>query len=164
MNEDFLDNKLKERQDANAFRKLITSKNKIDFCSNDYLGIVRNNLLQDAVSEHLPHGSTGSRLISGNYPLIEDTESFIASFHRASSGLIFNSGYDANVGLLASVPQKDDVIIYDRLSHASIRDGIRLSFATSLSCLHNDIVDLEKKLAAVSDVNKNILLVNESVF
>ena len=58
---------------------------------------------------------------------------------KQTAGLIFNSGYDANTGLLSCVPQKGDVIIYDQLSHASIRDGIRLSFATSFSFLHNDI-------------------------
>jgi len=109
-------------------------------------------------------GSTGSRLLSGNYPLIEETENLIAHFHHANAALVFNSGYDANVGLLASVPQKEDVIIYDKLSHASIRDGIRLSFATSFSFLHNDLDDLEKKLTAATQSGSNIFVVTESVF
>jgi len=164
MNDDFLDKKLQERIQANALRSLIATKNKIDFCSNDYLGIVKNKCIEKCLSAYLSHGSTGSRLLSGNYKLIEDTEKAIAEFHNAGAGLIFNSGYDANTGLLSCVPQKNDTIIYDKLSHASLRDGIRLSFATSFSFLHNDLEDLEKKLAAETINCQQIFVVTESVF
>ncbi|HEY5407630.1 MAG TPA: pyridoxal phosphate-dependent aminotransferase family protein [Ginsengibacter sp.] len=164
MNEDFLNKKLDERKQNNAYRSLIINDDKIDFCSNDYLGIVKNKLLENSIQTNLTHGSTGSRLLAGNYRLIEETENFIAKFHKAETGLIFNSGYDANTGLLSCVPQKGDVIIYDQLSHASIRDGIRLSFATSFSFLHNDIIDLEKKLSTAEHDHKNIFVVTESVF
>jgi 8-amino-7-oxononanoate synthase len=164
MNEDFLDKKSGERKLADALRTLIVNHNKTDFCSNDYLGIVKNKLIEKSIPENLSHGSTGSRLLSGNYSLIEETENFIANFHEAESGLIFNSGYDANTGLLSCVPQKGDVIIYDQLSHASIRDGIRLSFATSFSFVHNDSNDLEKKLSSAASFHKNIFVVTESVF
>ncbi len=135
MNEGFLIKILEERKQANALRTLIINEGKTDFCSNDYLGIVKNKLLNKTGINSLPHGSSGSRLLSGNYPLIENTENFITNFHEGDAGLIFNSGYDANIGLLASVPLKGDVIIYDRLSHASLRDGIRLSFAAAFSFL-----------------------------
>ncbi|MEO8108708.1 MAG: 8-amino-7-oxononanoate synthase [Ginsengibacter sp.] len=165
MNEEFLEKKLRERRQANCLRSLILNDGKIDFCSNDYLGIVKNNLLNKNVdSTLLPHGSTGSRLLSGNYALIEETEHLIANFHAAPAGLIFNSGYDANIGLLASVPKKGDVVIYDQLSHASLRDGIRLSFSDSLSFLHNDINDLEKKISKANGTVSNIFVVTESVF
>lgn len=163
MNESFLDKKLLERTDANALRSLITATNKIDFCSNDYLGIVKNKLIEKTISPGLSHGSTGSRLLSGNYPLIEETEKLISDFHDAEAGLIFNSGYDANAGLLSLVAQKNDIIIYDKLSHASLRDGVRLSFATSYSFLHNDLDDLEKKLSSVNS-NSQKFVVTESVF
>lgn len=163
MNEIFLDKKLQERAEVNALRSLIVNKDKIDFCSNDYLGIVKNQLIEKSMSSSLPHGSTGSRLLSGNYGLIEETEKQLAVFHDADAGLIFNSGYDANTGLLSSVPQKNDIIIYDKLSHASLRDGIRLSFASSYSFLHNDLEDLEKKLAA-ADSGSQKFVVTESVF
>ena len=88
---------------------------------------------------HYPHGSTGSRLLRGNYALAEETEDQIARFHEAPAALIFNSGYDANFGLLSCIAQKGDLIIYDKLSHASIRDGIRQSFAESFSFAHNDL-------------------------
>ncbi|MDQ2720046.1 MAG: pyridoxal phosphate-dependent aminotransferase family protein [Bacteroidota bacterium] len=164
MNDDFLDKKLLERKQANALRSLIINENKIDFCSNDYLGIVKSHFIENSISENLSHGSTGSRLLSGNYKLIEETEKMVADFHDAQAGLIFNSGYDANLGVLSSVPQKNDAIIYDQLSHASLRDGIRLSFATAFSFLHNNLEDLEKKLAAVKNSSQNIFIVTESVF
>lgn len=164
MNEYFLNKKLEERKLSNSLRSLIVNENKTDFCSNDYLGIVKNKLLEKIIDSNFSHGSTGSRLLSGNYKLIEETENFIADFHEADAGLIFNSGYDANTGLLSCVPQKGDVIIYDQLSHASIRDGIRLSFAASFSFLHNDVDDLEKKLSAAIDLHQNIFIVTESVF
>ncbi len=105
--------------------------------------------------------STGSRLLAGNYALVEETEKMLAAFHDAEAGLIFNSGYDANLGLLSCVPQRGDTIIYDYLSHASLRDGIRLSFAQSFSFKHNDLADLEKRLQAASGT---IFVVTESVF
>jgi len=156
----FLDKKLDERRTANAFRSLKTTIGTVDFSSNDYLGISYNGLLR-VNDKHLPHGSTGSRLLSGNYALIEQAEQEIAQFHESEAALIFNSGYDANIGLLSSVPQKGDTILFDQLSHASIRDGIRLSFATSFSFGHNNVADLEKKLQAATG---NIFVVTEGVF
>ncbi|MEO6219730.1 MAG: aminotransferase class I/II-fold pyridoxal phosphate-dependent enzyme, partial [Ginsengibacter sp.] len=164
MNENFLIKKLEERRQENSFRRLVVNKSKIDFCSNDYLGIVKNKLLHTSNNNSLPYGSTGSRLLSGNYELTEQTENFIASFHKADAGLIFNSGYDANIGLIASVAQRGDAIIYDHLSHASIRDGVRLSFANAFSFLHNDMHDLEKKLITIAASSQNIFVVTESVF
>jgi len=164
MNDNFLDKKLHDRADANALRTLQFTDHKTDFCSNDYLGIVKNKLIENAIVSNLSPGSTGSRLISGNYQLIEETEKMIAAFHEAEAGLIFNSGYDANTGLLSCVPQKNDVIIFDQLSHASLRDGIRLSYASSYSFLHNDLEDLEKKLAFSKKDAQNIFVVTESVF
>jgi 8-amino-7-oxononanoate synthase len=164
MQEDFLSGKLNERQAQNAFRQLQLPSGKIDFCSNDYLGIVRNRVLENrsgAAFMNYRHGSTGSRLLAGNSLMAEETESFLAGFHDTEAGVIFNSGYDANLGLLSSVPQRGDTIIYDYLSHASLRDGIRLSFAQSFSFRHNDLDDLEKKLRVATG---NIFVVTESVF
>ncbi|MEP6595675.1 MAG: pyridoxal phosphate-dependent aminotransferase family protein [Ginsengibacter sp.] len=161
MNEDFLNKKLNERKEKNAFRSLRLAGNKIDFCSNDYLGIAKNNLIQPYLIPGLKHGSGGSRLLAGNYSLIEQTEQFIAGFHDAESGLIFNSGYDANIGLLSCVPQKGDIILYDNIIHASIRDGIRLSFAQGFSFFHNDLQNLEEKLAIKGN---NVFVVTESFF
>jgi 8-amino-7-oxononanoate synthase len=164
MNDDFLLKKLDERQQQDAFRRLTLPTGKIDFCSNDYLGIVHNGLIEKklaAATSTYRHGSTGSRLLAGNYALVEGTEKMLATFHEAEAGLIFNSGYDANLGLLSCVPQRGDTIIYDYLSHASLRDGIRLSFAQSFSFRHNDLADLERRLQAATGT---IFVVTESVF
>ncbi|HEX6182226.1 MAG TPA: 8-amino-7-oxononanoate synthase [Chitinophagaceae bacterium] len=160
--EHFLHKKLQERKDAQAFRQLKPGGDMIDFCSNDYLGIVKNGLLERSLAnENYRHGSTGSRLLSGNYALIEETEAMLAEFHQSESALIFNSGYDANVGLLSCVPQRGDTILYDQLCHASIRDGMRLSFAQSFSFRHNDVEDLKEKLRNTSG---QVFIVTESVF
>ena len=160
MKEAFLYKKLEERKAQNGYRSLRLPEGKIDFCSNDYLGLGRNPLMKINGSEPA-HASTGSRLLTGNYTLIEETENSIALFHNAEAALIFNSGYDANLGLLSSVPQRGDTVLYDYLSHASIRDGIRLSFAEAFSFAHNDTDDLEKKLKTARG---NIFVVTESVF
>src|SRR5690349_24876385 len=104
--ENFLIKKLEERKTANAYRQLrLPEAGKTDFCSNDYLGIVKNNLLEPLLNDHkYKTGSTGSRLLAGNYALMEEAEKEIARFHDAPAALMFNSGFDANLGLLGSVP------------------------------------------------------------
>ena len=98
--------------------------------------------------------------------MIEETERSLASFHQAESGLLFNSGYDANLGVLSCIPQRGDVIFYDQLSHASIRDGIRLSFAQAFSFVHNDAGDLEGQLRKWRQKSPGIriFIVTESLF
>ncbi len=170
--EDFLGKKLDERRGIDAFRQLRLPEGKVDFCSNDYLGIATNGLIGKALKEgpgadaasprEWAHGSAGSRLLAGNYRLAEETEKTLAVFHGAPAGLLFNSGYDANLGVLSCVPQKGDTILYDSLSHASIRDGIRLSFARAFSFAHNDCGDLEKKMKIVGE--GRLFVVTESVF
>lgn len=131
---------LQDRIEKGSLRSLLSFENHVDFWSNDYLGLGR-------VAHTIQiNGSTGSRLISGNSKAVEDVESKLASHFQSEAALIFNSGYDANVGLFSSLPQKGDTILYDELVHASVRDGIRLSFANSFSFKHNDPADLEKKL------------------
>lgn len=146
-----IERKLEERNKKHALRTLKKDIYPIDFCSNDYLGLARNKEFQQAISrliadKHLSHGSTGSRLLSGNYPFIEETEKKIAAFHKAETALIFNSGFDANLGLMSCIAGRDEVILYDSLIHASLRDGIRLSRSASYSFPHNDVLKLEEKL------------------
>jgi 8-amino-7-oxononanoate synthase len=166
MNEDFLNQKLQERSDAFALRALRLNGNQADFYSNDYLGIAKYGLIEEYLGHRVfAHGSTGSRLLAGNYALIEETEKDIAEFHSAAASLIFNSGYDANFGLLASIAQRGDLILYDKLSHASIRDGIRQSFADAFSFAHNDLDELENRLKNRSGQNeRKCFVVTESVF
>jgi len=162
LSEDFLNKKLDERRGDNALRQLKLPEGKVDFCSNDYLGIATNGLIGKASLGGLGHGSMGSRLLAGNYALVEETERMLAEFHAAPAGLIFNSGYDANLGVLSAIPQKGDTVLYDSLCHASIRDGMRLSFARAFSFVHNNVAELEKKLRLVTD--GTCFVVTESVF
>src|SRR4051812_34169388 len=155
-----------KRKDESRFRSLSTNK-LIDFSSNDYLGLARSGVLKEAINKELKkfpdytNGSTGSRLLSGNSAYAEELEQWIADFHYAEAGLIFNSGYDANLGLFSCIAQRNDTILYDQLSHASIIDGIRLSFAASRAFQHNDLIDLEEKLKTAKG---NIFVVVESIY
>jgi 8-amino-7-oxononanoate synthase len=170
-----LSDKLETRKQNNALRQLPSVTSNIDFASNDYLGFAKsatifNQTHQFLIDNHYQeNGATGSRLLSGNHPLYELTENHIAKFHQAESALVFNSGYDANVGFFSSVPQKGDFILYDELCHASIRDGIRLSNAKSFKFQHNDSEDLERLFTQYqpSTINQQpttIYIVTESVF
>ncbi|MFH0894945.1 MAG: 8-amino-7-oxononanoate synthase [Bacteroidota bacterium] len=154
---------LVQREIDHALRNLVVQKNLVDFCSNDYLGYARLPELRDRSSKYSLNvlGSTGSRLLSGNTAFTEELEQWIATRHQAETGLIFNSGYDANIGLFASVPQRGDTILYDEYVHASIRDGIRLSFADSFSFRHNDINHLKERL---KDAVGTIYIAVESVY
>ena len=109
------------------------------------------------------NGSSGSRLLSGNHALFAFAEAELAKFYNAADALIFNSGYDANVGFFSAVPQRGDVILYDELVHASIRDGIQMSLAKAYKFKHNDVQDLEQKLRKLS-VAMQVYVVTESVF
>lgn len=159
MNDDFLKRKLQQRSEAGALRQLRLPAGGVDFCSNDYLGIVHHGLI--SIPAGTKHGSTGSRLLSGNCAAAEALENRIAAFHEAETGLLFNSGYDANIGLMGTLPQRGDTVLYDNLSHASLRDGIRLSNAHAYAFRHNDMADLEKKIDTAAG---NIFVVTESVF
>jgi 8-amino-7-oxononanoate synthase len=147
---------LQNRKESNAFRELTDSANLIDFYSNDYLG-----LAQWESKLHGAHGSTGSRLVSGNTNRTVQIEQELADFFEMESALLFNSGYDANLGLFSSLPQKGDTVLYDQLIHASIRDGIRLGRATSFAFLHNDLAELKRRLESAEGT---IYVVVESIY
>lgn len=136
---------LNQRIEKGSERSLLSfDEGTIDFWSNDYLGLGRS---EQSVS--LKSGS-GSRLISGNSKTIDSVELFLADRFQSEAALVFNSGYDANLGFFSSVPQKGDTILYDELIHASVRDGVRLSFAQSFSFKHNDVNALEERLKKAS--------------
>ena len=162
--------KLHEREQNNALRALPFSGNLIDFASNDYLGMARSEALFHKTHEFLSNrnikmnGATGSRLLSGNHSLYGEAEDYIAAFHQSGSALIFNSGYDANVGFFSCVPQRHDVILYDELCHASIRDGIRLSNAKAYKFGHNDLEELVFLIEKFKSEEKEVYIVTESVF
>jgi 8-amino-7-oxononanoate synthase len=148
----YLSQSLHKRKEQNAFRQLVDHSGLVDFCSNDYLGFAGSAELRAAIDKEynsLPeqlNGSGGSRLLSGNTAYAEALEKKIAAFHQAEAGLIYNSGYDANVGLFSAIGQKDASIIYDELIHASVHDGIRMSSAAAFMFRHNDLFHLEERL------------------
>lgn len=157
----YIQTKIDQRKSENAFRELKVNDGLIDFCSNDYLGFASEKKIHRVQQELILYGATGSRLISGNHQLTEGVEGMVARYHHAEAGLIFNSGYTANLGFFSCVPQRGDTILYDELIHASIRDGIRLSNANSFSFKHNDINSLEGKL---KNAKGNVWVVIESVY
>ncbi|MCS7027779.1 MAG: pyridoxal phosphate-dependent aminotransferase family protein [Bacteroidia bacterium] len=124
--------------------------NQIDFISNDYLGIVKKGILQKLMlkelSNGIPLGSTGSRLLSGNSIWHQEAEDFFKEYFDCADALIVNSAYDANVAVLSTFPSRKDIILYDEKVHASIKEGMRLSFASRYPVKHNDMNDLEKKI------------------
>jgi len=158
---------LDERRENGSYRTLKPENNLVDFCSNDYLGFARSSTLKKwiddeiATNQNVLNGSTGSRLLSGNLAYTESLEQQIADYHKAEVGLIYNSGYDANVGLFSSLPQRGDTIILDELCHASIIDGARLSYANRYTFKHNDLKSLEEKL---KHAKGNCYVVIESVY
>ncbi|GAB5415997.1 MAG: pyridoxal phosphate-dependent aminotransferase family protein [Crocinitomicaceae bacterium] len=136
-----LHKKLSDRQEKGTSRSLSSFEGFVDFFSNDYLGCSKYS------SAVMPSGgSTGSRLLSGNSEVYEGIEYQFAQFFDSDAALHFNSGYDANLGIFSTIPQKGDTILYDELIHASVRDGIRLSWAKSFSFRHNDLDQLEQRL------------------
>lgn len=165
--EESLQAHLRERKENYSLRTLTVHDGKIDFSSNDYLSFsTSGKLLKRTKDKILKYpdrklGATGSRHLSGESELIQQLECSLAKHHGTESALLFNSGYDANVGLLSCIASKSDSILYDSLCHASIRDGIRLSRAKSYSFRHNDLEDLDKKLKHRSG---NTFIIVESLY
>lgn len=158
----YLKAQLDNKKAKGLLRQLVTvNDNVIDFCSNDYLGFAANQALINSENKGSPIGSTGSRLITGNSTLAEETEQIIAQFHKAEAALIYSSGYAANIGLFSCLVGVGDTIISDQYIHASIIDGIRLNKANRNWFIHNDLADLETKLQLATN---RILVVVESIY
>jgi 8-amino-7-oxononanoate synthase len=140
----------------------------LDLCSNDYLGLARDPRLKRAVlkavetSEKM--GSAGSRLLSGNAPEWEALEAEFANFAGTPAALYFSSGYSANVGLLSSLLRAGDIVFSDRLNHASLIDGIRLSGAEKVIYPHGDLAFLEGALRKYRGARGAKAIVTESLF
>jgi 8-amino-7-oxononanoate synthase len=130
----------------------LPTPHQIDFSSNDFLSLsssthLKSLYIDELQNTNLPLGSGGSRLLDGNSTYAEELERDIAKFHGAEAGLLFNSGFDANAGFFACVPQPGDVIVYDELVHASVHDGMRLSRAEkTVGFEHNSVDGLRRVL------------------
>lgn len=147
-----LQQKLNERIDNKLLRQLGTLNSMIDFSSNDYLGLSKSDSIFKQAHQYLldykvlKNGAAGSRLLCGNHELYPIFENKLCKFHNSDAALVFNSGYDANLGFFSTVPQRNDIVFYDELSHASIRDGIKLGNAKPFKFKHNDLEHLEEML------------------
>lgn len=136
---------------ADRLRRL-QQRSGMDFSSNDYLALSASPRLQSAVASALARGvaigSGGSRLLRGNDPEHEALESEAAALFGSETTLFFSSGYVANSALLATLPQRGDLVVYDALIHASAHEGMRLSRATTMAAPHNDPGAIDETIVA----------------
>jgi len=147
-------------------RLLAGGKEFVNFSSNDYLGLAGHPDIIKAAKDALApvFGTSSSRLMAGDTVLHNVLEERTAVFKKKEAALVFNSGYQANVGIISALCGKGDVIFSDRLNHASIVDGIMLSGARFFRFRHNDPGHLEELIAAERKKYKNVLIVTETVF
>lgn len=156
----FIEESLNKREENNLLRRTKKlPKNAIDFASNDYLGLL--NLKSNYDFSEIQSGAGASRLIAGNSKKIEDLEKQIAEFHNSESALLYTSGYAANIGLFQALGKRNVNFLVDSQIHASIKDGIRLSFGKLIKFKHNSVGDLKKKLMKLENP---IFIVIESVY
>lgn len=176
---DFFQEELEKIKSAGAYREIkpiesidknfvyMNGKKYIDFSSNNYLGLRDDiRVIESGIksAEKYGAGSGASRLVTGNMKIYDELEEKTAQFKNKERALIFNSGYDANVGIFSSVFDSKDIIFADKLIHASIIDGIMLSGAKLIRYKHNDIADLEEKIIKYRKEYKKAGVVTESVF
>lgn len=145
---------------------ILDGKEVLNFSSNNYLGLANHPALREAAKEAIDRygcGSGASRLISGNMTLHEELEEKIAELKGTEAALVFNSGFQANVGILSTLVGEGDVIFSDALNHASIIDGCRLSRAKTVVYPHCDLGRLESGLKEAPS-NGQRLIVTETLF
>lgn len=170
---------LKERKENNLLRILRPSelrregkiyfKNReyVDLSSNDYLGLANHPKIIECSKKAIEKygaGSSASRLLSGDLDIHHQLEEKIASFKGKECALIFNSGYQANVGIISALCKRGDIIFSDRLNHASIVDGILLSGAKFFRFNHNDTNHLESLLKKERNKFKEAFIITETIF
>src|SRR3989338_9648677 len=138
----------------------------LNFCSNNYLGLADDPRLQEAAIAAIKEegwGSGASRLVCGNMSAHTRLEEKLANFKGTERCLLFSTGYMANVGIIASLFDREDVIFSDRLNHASIIDGILLSQAKLRRYLHNDMEALEETVKDSAGFKKKVII-TDTVF
>jgi 8-amino-7-oxononanoate synthase len=154
--------------ESRSQRRTLVEITGVNLCSNDYLGLSDNPALKQTVIEAMFKATricgTGSRLLSGHAAVWNELEEEFAAFAGSEAALYFGSGYTANIGLLTSLANKNDVIFSDALNHASIIDGIRLSGAQKVIYPHRDLNALESALKENQSTPGRKLIVTETVF
>ncbi len=152
------------KDEKNACKKRL-----LNFSSNDYLGISSDENLKNAfLKDYLDNGgkisNPSARLLCGTNSIYLELEEYLARVFNKEKALIFNSGYHGNVGVYSSLVDADDVVFVDRLNHASIIDGIRLSKAKIIPYKHLDYDDLQNKLTKYRKNYKKAIISSESLF
>ncbi|MFD6440840.1 8-amino-7-oxononanoate synthase [Peribacillus sp. NPDC060186] len=145
---------------------MINGRRMLNLASNNYLGYAGDERLKKAMVDAVHTygaGATASRLIIGNHPLYEQAEQALVNWKKAEAGLIINSGYNANLGIISTLLSRNDFIFSDKLNHASIVDGALLSRAKHKRYRHNDLAQLEALLKN-SSIEANKLIVTDTVF
>jgi len=154
---------LKTVENASESRVLIDQKEKIMFASYNYLGLIDHPRLKEAAIlalEKYGTGTSGVRLLSGTTKMHEELEAKIAKFKGAEAAITYTSGYVTNLAVITSLYQRGDLIIMDKIDHASIIDGSMLSGARYKTFLHNDMSSLERILAESGDYMNKIVIVD----
>ncbi len=149
----------------------INDQKMLNLASNDYLGLASNIQLREQFFDETPNtvrwmSSSSSRLLTGNFPEYEQLEASLSQAFQRRSALLFNSGYHMNIGILPALADSKTLILADKLIHASMIDGIRLSTAKYLRYRHNDLVHLTQLLQKyhADDSFERIIIVTESIF
>ncbi len=148
---------------------LIDHRRMLNLSSNDYLGLasneeLRREFLQTLTPENFLPASSSSRLLTGNFTAYRQLENELASLFGTEAALTFNCGYHANTGILPVVSNAQTLILADKLIHASLIDGIKLSMAKSIRYRHNDYAQLERLIQENHEKYERIIIVTESIF
>jgi 8-amino-7-oxononanoate synthase len=174
-----LSEQLAERQDAGLYRQrrvvnsaqgrelVVDGRKLLNFCSNDYLGLADDPRVVQAfqqAAEIWGVGSGASHLVSGHTKAHEELEEALADFTGRPRCLLFSSGYAANMGTISGLLNNNDHVFEDRLNHASLLDGGRISGARLKRYAHRDASDLDNKLGKVSDADTNKLVISDGTF
>ena len=146
---------------------IVEGRRLLNFCSNDYLGLAGDPRVREAFKAAIARWGTGagaSHLVCGHTAAHEALELALAEFTGRSRALLYSSGYGANVGVINALLSMGDFVFEDRLNHASLLDGGRISQATFIWFDHLDTVHLERRLDAVGDANGRRLIVSDGTF
>ena len=177
---DFMQQELQQLKEHSNLRRLpemihdgrnviVDGKRMLNLSSNDYLGLAADRVLREEFLNTLTPDtfmptSSSSRLLTGNFSIYEELETELARLFGTETALIFNSGYHANTGILPAVSNAQTLILADKLLHASLIDGIRLSAAKCIRYRHNDLEQLARLLKEHHASYIRIIIVTESIF
>ncbi len=176
----YLQNELDSLAKSNNLRKLPevhhdnnriirNGNNMLNISSNDYLGLasdvlLRNRFLEECRDRDYLFTASSSRLLTGNYTVYDELEQHLVTLYGSESALVFNCGYHANTGILPAIADAATLVLADKLVHASIIDGLKLTDSKNIRFRHNNYEQLERLLAHNAHLYDRIIIVVESVY